>query len=216
MLPGEPRRRPKGTPLEWTVPPGRVLLGPEPAVRRPRSLNGRHVMRRKLSTFAVTVSLLVCAAVVGLWVRSYWRRDGYTSFNPPLYRSVWSNRGVLIIYGRRTRMGPVPEADALYSQFPIRSFVTYDPWPTETFFGPHRSVWNRVGFGLWNEPTYTGVMFPHWSLAVPLLVPAAIWYARRRRYPVGCCPRCGYDLRASPDRCPECGEVSPIAPQPSA
>ena len=50
---------------------------------------------------------------------------------------------------------------------------------------------------------------PYWSLSLAAgVIPAARLGLRyRRRFGRGGCPACGYDLRATPDRCPECGTV---------
>jgi hypothetical protein len=69
----------------------------------------------------------------------------------------------------------------------------------------------RLGFDAIAEDNCTGFELPHWALAgLALVLPvgrAIFWHRRRRRYAFGLCPACGYDCRATPDRCPECGRL---------
>jgi hypothetical protein len=45
-----------------------------------------------------------------------------------------------------------------------------------------------------------------WTLFLSILVAVTelIW-RRNAKHRIGLCPKCGYDLRATPERCPECG-----------
>jgi hypothetical protein len=49
----------------------------------------------------------------------------------------------------------------------------------------------------------------YWVLALPVAGACFIIFRMRlRKYGVGQCQKCGYDLRATPNRCPECGSIS--------
>jgi hypothetical protein len=55
---------------------------------------------------------------------------------------------------------------------------------------------------------------PYWPLIVIFSILPGIWWSMRRRdrarRQLGLCDVCGYDLRATPERCPECGTVPAV------
>jgi hypothetical protein len=60
---------------------------------------------------------------------------------------------------------------------------------------------------------HTSLLIPFWLILALLAPLPTIWLVsrlrRRRRLADNLCPVCGYDLRATPGRCPECG--TPVA-----
>jgi hypothetical protein len=82
----------------------------------------------------------------------------------------------------------------------------------------HGFLWMNLNGGTLSTPmarvqfTCRAIGAPMWILGLPLLLPLAILSIRNRRSVrrrrAGLCLRCGYDLRASPEQCPECGQVA--------
>ena len=87
------------------------------------------------------------------------------------------------------------------SRGPVVFFV--NPWEAQGFDGHIRFLYD----GTFQEGENS---VPLWIFALPfpIVLGARLWVERVKRRPArGRCARCGYDLRATPDRCPECGMV---------
>lgn len=166
-------------------------------------------MIRRLFSLASALSALLCAATVVLWVRSYWKYEGVGSPT----RNGWSyelgsERGEIEVSVAHW-LAPIPNPDWTYIGTPL-SPVMGSPWGPERTFGfrSGRSLSLQEGS---SAPFAEGrfIVLSDWLLVLATAILPGLWLLhgciQRGLHRVGSCPDCGYDLRATPDRCPECG-----------
>lgn len=166
-------------------------------------------MKRWLFNLAAGISLLLFAATTALWIASQWYfiQIGYCkTVNPMPSSRVFS-------------VCAWPDV-ILFNTVQ----VTYRPPGSWRYVGSSEGK-RRVSFGtsflgISVNPQYKGTQndilelnctFPYWLVLVLAAVLPGLWIASARRsrnglaYPS--CKFCGCDLRATPDRCPECGSI---------
>lgn len=157
-----------------------------------------------------------CAVICSLLsVRSFWVCESVLWRTNPATWAVSSQSGFLEFSRKESRVRYVNTfSEWVY----IRSDVVEGQSYSFHRFGmtfPH-----IMDVGWFNGPMdffatgtpvrYTFVAFPHWMPSVLFAFPLFLWLFRafraQYRFRRGQCVNCGYDLRATADRCPECGE----------
>jgi hypothetical protein len=185
------------------------------------------MLRRALKILS-TLSLLSCAALTYFWLscppggqsilyRWRWEANGNraTSLEWVINRSP-SN---LLLARDEMQMTSdrVPalakRADLGWEQY------TWSDWPSTNRFSTE-FVFDLQGYGSIAKTSraYQQIGFPFWfAIVVTAILPTAWLFIAtvsrlrgRRLQNRGQCPVCGYDMRATPERCPECGNVSRV------
>src|SRR3954466_6321142 len=178
-----------------------------------------HRLLRHIFTCCAALSLLLCLALCVLWFRSYRMREQINWCNTGGWRAVRSARGDLEVafllsdWSNSPQEFHSPRYERGAAQPPFNYLMMMGGSSGDVNFD-----WQWRGFAWHHKRSPLGALHaegfaPFWSLvAAPALLPIG-WTplrirARRhrcRQLSAGLCPACGYDLRATPDRCPECG-----------
>lgn len=182
-----------------------------------------------LATGASTVALV---AAVAMWVRGYRVSDelkfGYFDYRPHARVAGVEDASMVVALHRGGRWDVAVARRAcvnrpgVYRKGPGPGDRRWDAaQPTGanldlaqiwTLSRPDAPARTTLGFRYATSSYATSVRIPDWCpVAIAALLPATYLLrrvVRRRRRFAGQCFACGYDLRATPERCPECGTRS--------
>ena len=167
-------------------------------------------LRRFILNALTVMSAVLCVGGVGLWVRSYWVEDkverttGDKMMDQQWVTSEWGEMYVGTMRHGWHYLGLRPPEPGIHHESFPASARSADALPGFLGFG-------KLPDDLVRPEAHFIIVMPDWFLTgLFAAMPAAylIRRVRRRRKPLpGYCQTCGYDLRATPDRCPECGTV---------
>src|SRR5438067_12482089 len=155
--------------------------------------------QRWFSMFSVG-SVAVCALLAGSWIYSYWWTDDLWYVRGADSWGIGQSGGELYFMNYRKARSPSEHGfGALHEGRQKRPYAFYN-WVLGFAFR-----WDNRA----SRTSYRGVAIPIWAVEVTAAIIAS-WMVRsarrnRRLSMPGICSKCGYDLRATAERCPECG-----------
>jgi hypothetical protein len=181
------------------------------------------ILARRIRELATVVALICLIATCITWVRSYFVRDYVIVAWYGLGQRACRHQTLLA-----TGRGGIALQDQTWlgvaQQLNEPRFHAERRYDRNVYYWVPRdapcSFWNSLGFGLervsgpGGSPAAWTLIVPCWAIT-PIAMLASLFGVRLiirrrrrdRRLRLGLCPECGYDLRSSPYRCPECGAV---------
>jgi hypothetical protein len=181
-------------------------------------------MKRWLFNLAVCVSLLHFLATTFLWVRGHWRADQLVKWT--VQPGMWGRHtGLFSTIDQLSIIREGVDGDDWSWGYPTQSQKWWRAKYNQSFVFRHGGIdsqFDHFGFAWGGDSHVHGsphefewfVSIPDWFLAIVFAAMPIYWLGtrvavRRRRYRIAhnLCVNCGYDVRASPQRCPECGTI---------
>jgi hypothetical protein len=193
-------------------------------------------VRQRLSRGFHIACVILAIGATGLLVRGYFKPDRFYVVWTREY-VILSSRGRLALLiawsegGLDKNPGVLRRASERFSwgrkAITVQQYLLSSEDVEDPGFACHHDIWltgsqllnltrkpdgtyshNHIA---WSRTWLARIQVPLWAVACLFVLPLVrgvimrLRYARRRKE--GRCLICGYDLRASPERCPECGQA---------